>query len=69
MARMTAIKAAAKAVTWRVVGAIDTFLLAWLVTGHCGFAGAIMGFEVFTKSALYFGHEMAWAWATETEGD
>jgi uncharacterized membrane protein len=65
MTKFTAMKAAFKAMTWRVVGAIDTFALAWLVSGSAGAAGAIMGFEVFTKTALYIGHELAWAWATE----
>ena len=50
----------AKAATWRVVGAIDTFVLAWLVTGHPVAAASVVGLEVFTKSALYFGHERAW---------
>ena len=54
------LKSAAKAITWRLVGAADTFLLGFLVTGKFGAAGAIVGFELFTKSALYYGHERAW---------
>jgi uncharacterized membrane protein len=65
--KLRALRAAFKAMTWRVVGAIDTFALAWLVTGSAGGAGVIMGFEVFTKTALYIGHELAWAWATEED--
>lgn len=54
------LKAVFKAATWRLVGAVDTFLLGWVVTGHAGAAGAIMGFEVLTKTFLYYGHERVW---------
>lgn len=54
------LKSIAKAVSWRVVGAIDTFLLSFLVTGKLSLAGAVVGFELLTKTALYYGHERAW---------
>ena len=55
---------------WVIAALILTnFVLAWLVTGQCGFASAIMGAEVFTKSALYFGHEMAWNYVREKGGE
>lgn len=54
-------KSAVKAVTWRCIGAVDTFILAFVVTGHLGAAGSIMGAEVFTKSFLYYAHERAWS--------
>jgi uncharacterized membrane protein len=50
----------AKAVTYRCVGTLDTFLWSWLVTGHAGKASAIASVEVFTKIALYYLHEKAW---------
>lgn len=53
-------KSVAKAISWRMVGAVDTFVLSWLVTGHIGMASAVCGFEVMTKTALYYGHERAW---------
>jgi len=51
------VKSIVKAISWRAVGAVDTFMLGWLVTGHLGMAGSIMGFEVLTKTFLYYGHE------------
>lgn len=50
----------AKAVSWRCVGTLDTFLWGWLVTGHPMAAGAIASLETFTKIALFYLHERAW---------
>ena len=50
----------AKAVSWRVTGSIDTFILAYLFTGQAKVAAAISGTEIITKIALYFGHERLW---------
>ncbi|MEZ5694867.1 MAG: DUF2061 domain-containing protein [Sphingomonadaceae bacterium] len=51
----------AKAVSWRVLGSLDTFGLGWLFTGSLKAAGAIAGTEVLTKMVLYYFHERAWA--------
>ncbi len=51
----------AKAVSWRILGSIDTFLLSWLFTGSPKAAGAIASTEVITKIALYYFHERAWS--------
>jgi uncharacterized membrane protein len=51
-----------KAITWRVVGSLDTFLISWVVTGKLKYAGIILGVETFTKIAIYYGHEQFWAW-------
>lgn len=51
----------AKAISWRVTGSIDTFILSWLITGNLKFAGSIAGIEVITKIVLYYLHERAWA--------
>ncbi|MBD3728233.1 MAG: DUF2061 domain-containing protein [Sphingomonadales bacterium] len=50
-----------KAISWRTLGSIDTFLLGWLFTGSPGAAGAIASTEVLTKMVLYYFHERAWA--------
>jgi uncharacterized membrane protein len=60
MAFKSHVKSVAKAISWRVIGAIDTFALAFFVTGHMGMASAVVGIEVFTKSFLYYGHERVW---------
>lgn len=50
----------AKAVSWRITGSLDTFLLSWLITGNVKFAGGIASAEVVTKVVLYYLHERAW---------
>ncbi|MGQ1786456.1 MULTISPECIES: DUF2061 domain-containing protein [unclassified Saccharicrinis] len=49
-----------KTISWRVTGTIDTFLVAYLITGKVGVAASIGGVEVFTKLLLYYWHERAW---------
>lgn len=51
----------AKAISWRVLGSIDTFLLGWFFTHDVKAAGAIASTEVITKIGLYYFHERAWA--------
>jgi adenylylsulfate kinase len=49
-----------KAISWRAVGTLDTFVLSWLITGEVKLAVAIGGTEVFTKMFLYWAHERVW---------
>jgi adenylylsulfate kinase len=49
-----------KAITWRVVGTIDTVLLGWLITGNLELGLKIGGVEVVTKMVLYYVHERIW---------
>ncbi len=50
----------AKTVTWRIVGTIDTILLAWLISGN-PYTGMQIGLaEVVTKMFLYYLHERVW---------
>ena len=49
-----------KAITWRVIGTIDTMILAWVISGNPLF-GLKIGFaEVVTKMLLYYVHERVW---------
>lgn len=50
----------AKALTWRLVGTVDTFFLGWLLTGRLELGAAIGGTEVVTKLLLYYFHERIW---------
>ncbi len=51
-----------KAVSWRTVGSIDTFVLGLLFTGgNAKIAGSIAGTEVITKILLFYFHERAWS--------
>lgn len=50
----------AKAVSWRVVGSLDTLLLSYLFTGNVLIAGSIASTETETKTVLYYLHERGW---------
>jgi uncharacterized membrane protein len=50
-----------KAVSWRTLGSIDTFVLGLVFTSDIKTAGSIAGTEVITKIALYYFHERLWA--------
>ena len=61
-----------KAVSWRALGSIDTFLLSWLFTSSAKAAGAIASTEVLTKIFLYYFHERIWSsirWGAERGED
>ncbi|WP_298287182.1 DUF2061 domain-containing protein [uncultured Lutibacter sp.] len=49
-----------KAISWRIVGTIDTILISWLITGKITLALSIGLIEVVTKMVLYFFHERIW---------
>jgi uncharacterized membrane protein len=53
-------RALAKAVSWRIVGTLDTFVWSWLVTHQTVSASQIAGTELFTKIALFYLHERVW---------
>ena len=50
----------AKTVTWRIVGTIDTMILAWLISGNPMVGLKVGGAEVVTKMILYYFHERGW---------
>lgn len=58
-----------KAVSWRILGSIDTFVISYFVTGKLVFAASIASVETFTKIALFYGHERAWALVPWGRGD
>jgi len=50
-----------KALSWRLLGTVDTFVLSWIITGNINFAAAIGSVELLTKTILYYLHERVWA--------
>jgi uncharacterized membrane protein len=50
----------AKAVSWRVTGTADTFIISWVITGELALATGIALTEIVTKVGLYWLHERAW---------
>lgn len=49
-----------KAISWRIVGTLDTILISWFITGKITMALSIGLVEVVTKMILYFFHERIW---------
>lgn len=49
-----------KAISWRITGTMDTFLLSWLITGKPKIAASISIAELITKTLLYYLHERVW---------
>jgi uncharacterized membrane protein len=49
-----------KAVSWRIIGTLDTAFVAWIVTGNFRMSVGIAGIEVFSKIVLYVLHERIW---------
>ncbi len=43
-----------KAISWRIVGTIDTILISWFITGKITLALSIGLIEIITKMVLYF---------------
>ncbi|MEE1896825.1 DUF2061 domain-containing protein [Flavobacterium rakeshii] len=60
---------AIKAVTWRIVGTIDTMIISYILTGNITIAFSIGSVEVMSKMFLYFLHERAWARLTRKNSD
>jgi uncharacterized membrane protein len=54
------IRSLAKAITWRLTGTMDTFLVSWFITGTLTLATGIALTEVFTKVFLFWFHERIW---------
>ena len=58
-----------KAVSWRIVGTVDTFIWSLLITKQAFTAGQIASTETFTKIALFYVHERIWrlfVWAPDS---
>ena len=56
----TSVRSLAKAVSWRITGTIDTFIISWIITGEPLLASGIALTEIMTKVGLYWLHERVW---------
>ncbi|MBC3758015.1 MULTISPECIES: DUF2061 domain-containing protein [Hyunsoonleella] len=54
------IRSVAKALSWRVVGTLDTLLVSYILTGRISLAASIASVDFVTKLILYFFHERFW---------
>jgi len=55
------IKSLLKAISWRIVGTIDTMIISYLITSKLTVALSIGSIEVLSKTILYYFHERLWA--------
>ncbi|GAB7257903.1 DUF2061 domain-containing protein [uncultured Polaribacter sp.] len=49
-----------KALSWRLIGTLDTLLVSYFLTGKIGLATSIASVDFVTKLLLYFFHERIW---------
>ncbi len=54
------VRSVVKAVSWRIIGTMDTILISWIITGQVTMALTIGSIELITKMVLYFFHERLW---------
>ena len=60
MMKVTKLRSMLKAVSWRIVGTLDTMALGWLITGSPLVGLKIGALELITKFVLYYIHERIW---------
>ncbi|WP_108869758.1 DUF2061 domain-containing protein [Aquimarina aquimarini] len=54
------IRSIAKAISWRVVGTVDTLIVSYVLTNKIAVATSIASIDFITKMILYFFHERIW---------
>lgn len=54
------VRSIAKAVSWRVIGTLDTLIVSYFLTGEATIAASIASIDFVTKMFLYFFHERIW---------
>jgi len=54
------VRSVVKAISWRVIGTLDTLLISYLLTGEVAVAASIATIDFITKMFLYFFHERLW---------
>ena len=58
--RESPLRSVLKAVSWRIVGTLDTMALGWIITGNPIMGLKIGALELLTKFILYYIHERIW---------
>lgn len=56
----THVRSFVKAVSWRTIGTLETFLISWIITGKLGTAGSIATVQIVLSTILYWYHERLW---------
>ena len=58
--KVTKLRSVLKAISWRIVGTLDTMALGWIITGSPIMGLKIGALELVTKFILYYFHERIW---------
>ena len=58
--KVTKLRSILKAISWRIIGTLDTMTLGWIITGSPLMGLKIGGLELITKFVLYYFHERIW---------
>jgi len=56
----THIRSLVKAISWRIIGTLETFLISWIITGQIATASGIAGVQAVLSTILYWYHERIW---------
>ncbi|MFT6064647.1 MAG: putative membrane protein [Paraglaciecola sp.] len=54
------LRSVTKALSWRLIGTLDTLAVSYVVTGEIALATSIASVDFLTKLILYFFHERIW---------
>jgi len=54
------VRSLVKAISWRIIGTVETFLISLLMTGKLTTAGSIAGIQAVLSTLLYWYHERVW---------
>jgi uncharacterized membrane protein len=54
------LRSVTKALSWRLIGTLDTLVVSYVVTGEIALATSIASVDFLTKLILYFFHERIW---------
>ena len=54
------VRSVAKAISWRIIGTLDTLIVSYVLTGELILASSIASIDFVTKMILYFFHERLW---------
>lgn len=54
------LRSVVKALSWRLIGTIDTLIVSYFITGEILLATSIASVDFLTKLVLYFFHERIW---------
>jgi uncharacterized membrane protein len=49
-----------KALSWRILGTLDTLIVSYILIGEIALATSIASVDFITKLVLYFFHERIW---------